>query len=213
MKWFNRKKKEKEIAWVRYQHIPILITNARLQRELLGKRLQWTIKEDGECVMIWQRKRKHIKRLTEVVISSHNQEIAADDIQTKVKACPEYLKILELIKANPTFRVIAEECRKGRSVTSVKTYDRDILYVVDIFDTSIMNYLHHTVVHQHCYHFGLPVVKLYQETRHRTLKDLLKFANHVLEYCESQKEYGKDEGVVVKTFRERHRCKDCGKEW
>jgi hypothetical protein len=208
-------KRKKEIPWHRYEHIPILTTNARLRRSLLGLRLQWTLKEDGENVTIWKRKKKYCKSCEEIVISSHNQEIASQDIQARVrKNClQDYEKILALIEANPTFRVVAEECAKGASVTGIKKYPRDILYVIDIFDESINNYLPYTQVYQYCYHYHIPVVTLFATTRHRTLKDLNKFASFVLATCNAEKDYGKDEGMVAKTFNEKHRCKDCGKEW
>jgi hypothetical protein len=56
-------------------------------------------------------------------------------------------------------------------------------------------------MYQQCYHYGIQTVKLYAETRHRTIKDLLKFKNHVLEYCDSQCEgKEKEEGMVCTTF-------------
>jgi len=200
---------KKDIPFQRYPHIALLTSNAKLRRMLLGKRLMWTIKEDGENVTIWLKKKKRgesslytglidLPKGTKIVVSSHNQENAAPDIITKVQGTPEYQKVLELINENPTFRVVVEECRKGRSITGIKTYDRDMLIVVDIFDTSTMNFLPYVNVHQHCYHHGLPVVKLYAETRHRTMTDLLKFKNHVLEHCDAVKE----EGMVVKTFND-----------
>lgn len=194
--------KRKELPWEHYPHIPILSTNARLRRSLLGLRLQWTVKEDGENVTIWKRTKKYCKKKQEIIISSHNQEIAAKDITARVTiGCKEdYEKILALIEANPTFRVVTEECLKGGSVTGIKRYEKSILYVVDIFDTSINNFLLYTQVYQYCYHLKIPIVQLYATTRHRTIKDLLKFCNHVLEYCNTEKDYGKDEGMVLKTF-------------
>jgi hypothetical protein len=193
----------KELPWEHYPHIPILMTNARLRRSLLGLRLQWTIKEDGENVTIWKRTKQYCKKKQEIVISSHNQEIAAKDITARVIiGCKEdYEKILALIEANPTFRVVAEECLKGGSVTGIKQYDKPILFVVDIYDTSIKNFLPYTQVYQYCYHYNIPVVQLYATTRHRTIKDLIKFSNQVLGYCNCICEgKQKDEGMVLKTF-------------
>lgn len=224
-KWFHSKDAEKNLGWGRYMHIPILTTNAKLQRMLLGLRLHWTIKEDGENVTIWLRKKKYSKKSQtrnmgiklprgfELVVSSHNQENASQDIVGRVRETEDYLKILKFIEANPTLRVVAEECTKGASVTGIRRYPRNILYVVDIFDTATNNFLSYTQVYQYCYHYGIPVVTLYATTRHRTIRDLNHFADFVLEYCNTDKDYGKDEGVVIKAFREKHRCKDCGKEW
>jgi len=196
------KKKQKELPWQHYPHIAILTTNARLRRLLLGLHLQWTIKEDGQNVTIWKRTKQYCKKKQEIVISSHNQEIAAQDITSRVKiSCKEdYEKILALIEDNPTLRVSAEECAKGASITGIKQYDRNTLFVFDIFDTTINNFLSYTQVYQYCYHYGIPVVKLFGVTRHKTLKDLNHFASFVLATCDTVKNYGKDEGMVVKTF-------------
>jgi len=52
-------------------------------------------------------------------------------------------------------------------------------------------------VHQHAFHHKIPIVKLYAETRHRSMKDLLKYKNHVLEYCHAMGE----EGMVIKAYK------------
>jgi hypothetical protein len=187
-------KRKKIVKFERYQHIPIL-TSGRIARSLLGKKLVFTIKEDGENVSIWITKtgRREI-----IHIASRNQEVAAMDIKVRVMRTEEFPKILTMLRDNPMFRVVVEECRKGRSVTGIKTYDRDQLFVIAIYDTVINNYLAETLMYQTTYHYGLKdqTVKMYAETRHRTIKDLLKFKNHVLEYCDSVKE----EGMVCKTF-------------
>jgi hypothetical protein len=148
------------------------------------------------------RTKKYCKRKQEVVISSHNQEIAATDIQSYVRKSPQYETILKLLKDFPMYRIVCEECTKGPSITGIKTYVEDILFVVDIYNTAEQKFLSYTQVYQTCYHYGLPVVTLYAVTRHRTIKDLIKFAHHVLEYCNTVKDYGKDEGMVLKTFDE-----------
>jgi len=187
--------RKKEIPWERYSHIPILEGNRRLQRQLLGLRLHFTIKHDGQNVTIWLRKKKYCKKKTEIIISSHNQENAFSDIVACVQKTEEYQKILELIADNPTFRVVAEECAKGASITGIRQYSKATLIVVDIFDTATMNYLSYTQVYQFCYHYHIPIVELYATTRHRTIKDLMKFSHHVLDYCNKPK----------------CQCLDCGK--
>jgi hypothetical protein len=189
------KKRQKQVPWQRYPSIGIMTSSSKLRRMLLGKQLYWTIKEDGENVCIWRKKNPH-KAGYDYVISSRNQEVAAPDLQARVKASPEYHAIMGLIWDNPTFRVYVEECKKGMSITRIKKYPEATLIVFDIFDTAIMNFLPYTLVYQHCFHYEIPVVKLHGITRHRTIKDLLKYKNHVLEVCEAIKE----EGMVAKTF-------------
>jgi hypothetical protein len=190
------KHKKKVVKFERYEHIGIL-NSSRLIRSLLGKKLTWTIKEDGENVSLWLKSFRRSKK-SELIISSRNLETASKDIQAKVKATVEFPKILKMLDDNPMFRVVVEECRKGKSVTQIKTYDHDQLFVIAIYDTAIERYLPFTLMAQTCYHYGIPTVKLYSETRHRTIKDLLKFKNHVLEYCDTMKE----EGMVCSTFED-----------
>jgi hypothetical protein len=190
-------KRKKELPWQRYPHIDLLTSNSKLRRMLLGKYLTWTIKEDGENVTIWRKKKPHTRGY-EIAISSHNQEQAATDMQLRVKSFPQYATVLRMIEDNPTYRVIVEECRKGSSITQIKQYSENILIVVDIYDTAISNFLPYTLVYQTCFHYELPCVKLFSTTRHKTMRDLLAYKNFVLKYCEDMHE----EGMVLKTFAE-----------
>jgi len=173
----------------KYPHIPNLLTMKPSPRLLLGRKLFWTIKEDGSCIAIW--KDKDI-----IQISSRNLKIASEDLQNLVKSTEDYKKVLELLKENPNFIVFVEACRKGRSITGITTYDRNILYCFDILDKSSNKFLPYVNVYQHCYHYDIPIVELYAETRHRSMKDLLKFKNHVLEHCNAIKK----EGMVIKAY-------------
>lgn len=183
----------------RYQHIPLLITMKPTPRILLGQRLYWTEKEDGSCMAIWMKDDK-------LQISSRNQEESASDLVALVKRTEEYSKVLKLLEENPQFVIYVEACRKGRSVTGIKVYDRDILFIFDIYDKSAEKFLPYICVHQHAFHHGIPIVKLYAETRHRSMKDLLKFRNHVLGYCEAVKQ----EGMVIKAYKIPERFQEWG---
>jgi len=179
---------ENKMGWkYQYVHIPNLETMRPTPRVLLGRILFWTEKKDGECVAIWDKAGK-------VQISSKNQEQANSDIVNKVQRSEDYPKVLRLLKENPQYVLYVEECVKGRSVTGAEEYDRDYLFLFDIYDRDAEKYLNYTAVHQHAYHHEISVVKLYARTRHRSMKDLLKFANHVLLYCKEVHL----EGMVIK---------------
>ena len=184
-------KKKKE--FIKYPHIPNLETmhnpNARI---LLGKTLYWTKKYDGSCLSFWLNKNKEIQ------ISSRNMSVAAPDLQEPAKQTAEYPKIVQLIKDYPNLIVYAELCRKGRSVTGVELYDHTFLVVFDMYDKNAEKFLPYINTHQYCFHYNIPIVELYARTRHRSMKDLLKFRNHVLEYCRDMH----FEGMVIKTFGE-----------
>ena len=177
----------------KYQHISILESLKPTPRILLGQYLFWTEKKDGECISLWINKSNHIQ------VSSKNQENAHEDIKHKVTVlCKEdYDKCVELLEENPQFVLFVEECKKGRSVTGAEVYNRHTLFLFDIYDRNAEKFLNYTAVYQHAYHYKIPVVGLYAKTRHRTMKDLLKFANHALEYC---KEEAHIEGIVIKAY-------------
>lgn len=178
------------MGWkLKYVHIPHLESLKPTPRILLGRILFWTEKKDGECVALWLKDDK-------VQISSRNQEDASSDIKNKVSVIckKDYDKCIALLRENPQFVLYVEECMKGRSVTGAEFYDEPHLYLFDIYDLNVKRYLNYTAVHQHAYHHKIPVVKLYAKTRHRSMKDLLKFANHVLSYCKEIE----IEGMVIK---------------
>ena len=175
----------------RYPHIPLLLSLKPSPRILLGQRLFWTEKKDGSCMALWLDEKSKIR------ISSRNLEIASVGLQNLVKNCEDYPKLLELLKENPQFIIYVEACRKGRSVTGIENYERNILYVFDIYDKNSAKFLPYVNVHQHAYHHNIPCVKLFAETRHRSMKDLLKFSNHALEYCEAMH----IEGMVIKAYK------------
>jgi hypothetical protein len=160
-------------------------------RILLGQRLFWTEKKDGSCITIW------LNKNSKIMVSSRNQENASADLQTLVRNCEDFPKVVELLKENPQFIIYVEACRKGRSVTGIENYERNILYVIDIIDKKSAKFLPYVVVHQHAFHHNVPCVKLFAETRHRSMTDLLKFKNHVLEHCEAVRL----EGMVIKAYK------------
>jgi len=183
----------------RYPHIANLQTMKPNPRILLGKRLLWQIKEDGSCMTVYWKDGYDKEREVGIVqISSRNLEDASQDLKNLVTRTEDYPKIIELLKDEPHYIIYCEACPKGRSVTGIKVYERDILFVFDIYDKTTEKYLPYTLIHQECFHRKIPCVKLYAETRHRTMKDLLKFKNHIIDYCNSMNE----EGMVVKYYGE-----------
>lgn len=204
----------------RYPSIPNFPNLRPTPRLLLGKRLFWTYKEDGECVCLWLGepswwKRKlfrffnvlfKIKRrgnnwligdkVYTLHVSSRNKIDAQSDIVKRVKSSKDYPKVLELLEENPEFVCYIEECPEGLSVTRVKKYDRTYLFLFDIYNRSAERFLPYVNVHQHAFHHKIPVVELYAETRFTSMKQLLKFRQEILKHCKENNL----EGMVVKTF-------------
>jgi len=173
-----------------YPHIPILGSIKPTPRILLGQRIFWTEKRDGSNIAIWINEDK-------VQISSRNLIDASSGLVALVKRTEEYSKIVELLQEHPQYIIYVEACRKGKSVTRIETYEKDCLIVFDMYDKSAKKYLSYILVHQYCYHFKIPIVKLWGESRHRSIKNLLKMADEALEYCKE----ANLEGMVIKAYK------------
>lgn len=198
-----------------YPHIPILSSMKPTKRILLGQRLFWTEKKDGSNIAIQLTKK--VEDLTlpnkavtyDVMISSRNNEQASPDLATLVKRTDDYPKILELIKENPQLIVYVEACKKGVSVTRVENYERDTLIIFDIYDKWADKFLPYILVYQNAFHYGIPVVKLWAETRHRSEKSLMAMADEAIEYCKANK----IEGMVIKAYKVSEQIRGYYKEY
>jgi hypothetical protein len=201
----------------RYPHISLLESINPNPRILLGQRLFWTEKKDGSNVNMWfEYKGQDMYAVDgttgeqlgvssrKLNISSRNQKNASSDIQALVKRCEDYPKILELLNENPQFQVYFEACKKGRSVTGAEIYDKDFIIVFDIYDRESKKFLNYVNVHQHCYHHGIAVVKLWAETQHATIEELMNMKEQALDYCKQ----AKLEGIVIKAYRLPPKCEE-----
>jgi hypothetical protein len=184
-----------------YPHIKLFDSVKPSKRIFLGKQLVWTFKKDGENIHIRLIPNPELNGEPLVRISSRNMDIASQEIVTKVTESEDYPKYIQMINDNPNYVPYFEECRKGRSVTGIEQYDRTTLFLFDILDLKTQRFLPYTLVHQTAFHYDIPVVPLYQVTRHRTIKDLTKYTELALEYCNNLTPY-RLEGMVVKAYGE-----------
>jgi len=176
-----------------YPHIANLLTLYPTPRILLGKRLSWTEKRDGSCIVIRREEDGYI-------ISSKNQEEASEDLVSLVHRTEEFDKVIGMLEDNPQYVIYVEACRKGRSVTGAELYDRDFIICFDIYDSQEEHFLTYTNTYQMCYHRQMPVVKLWAETRHTSMKDLLKWKKEALIYCKENS----IEGMVIKAHSKKY---------
>jgi len=77
--------------WKRYVDLEPIRRLRNEGRELYGQHVILTEKRDGENVSLWLDEERNVR------ISSRRQEDAGADIQSRMKATPEYPKIVELL--------------------------------------------------------------------------------------------------------------------
>jgi hypothetical protein len=180
-----------------YPHIPLIESMKPTKRVLLGQRLFWTHKKDGSNVAI-----QRVPEMTSggmgysTMISSRNQEHAANDIITLVARTEEMAKINLMLNDNPEFICYVEAVHEGISVTRIETYERDQLFLFDIFSKKSGKYLPYVLVHQMAFHYNIPVVGLWAETRHVTEASLEETVEQCLQYCKENSL----EGMVIKAY-------------
>ena len=185
---------------------PELNTIARLYPDpkiILNKRINWTEKVDGSNLRI-------ALIDNEIMISTRHQDKASDEFINCMKMTDEYDKVVQLIKEysglDPTRsfassfnfgpQIFGEILVKGKSPTGIEMHDKHEFIIFDIWDTSAQRFLPYNLLHQYCYHFSLPIVRLFGESEHETLEDLYKFRDEMIKKCVEEKR----EGVVLKAF-------------
>jgi len=96
-------------------------------RELLGHIITITEKRDGENVSIW------LDENDEPHISSRRQAKAESDIQSRMKATPEYERAIELLKNERRFDnefILYGELLKGVSPTRIEPRRKHIHWIL-----------------------------------------------------------------------------------
>ena len=165
-------------------------------RELLGEHIIYTVKRDGENVSLWLNDEK------ETVISSHRQETADSNIQSRMKATPEYDKVVELL--NDVYNcdvVVYGELLKTVSPTRIEPRRKHTHWILfDVWDCVNERYLPYNLVYQLAYHYKIPVVEIVDEHQPMSMTELTDKIDEVKKWCKRHRR----EGVVGKV----HNSKD-----
>lgn len=165
---------------------------------LLGEEVYWTEKRDGSNIGCY------FDENNEVQFRSRNMDKASEQFYNYLKLTDEYPKVIELLRDagewQSEYVIFGELLTKGKSPTKIETHDKHEFVVFDIWyskkegEGRFMNY---TLVHQHCSHFGLPVVELYGTSNSKTLEHFFEFKDKMLTKALENKR----EGVVGKVWR------------
>lgn len=191
--------------WKKYPELENLRRLKNEGRELLGKTIDWTEKRDGQCVSII------LDEDERWIISSHNREIAEENIQQRFSLTPEFPKIKDLL--------ITECSQYGKnyiaygelllpiSPTRVERNKKYIHWILfDIYDLNNERFIPYEQLYQLAYNYKIPVVKRIIQSIHGNMTQLSGAVDIMLKWAKRHRR----EGVVGKVysdqifFKEKH---------
>lgn len=185
------------MRWIKYPDLEPIRRLRNEGRELLGKDIYITEKRDGSNISLW------VNDDSEVVISSHNLEVADNNLITLIKSVPEYDKIINFLKTEKqdyNHKYIAYgELISGRGATRIerlKKYPHWILF--DIRDIEEDKFLGYNNIHQHAYHWKIPIVKALAIINMKSMEELQTEVQKWLKWCRKHSR----EGIVGKNYSE-----------
>lgn len=162
---------------------------------LLGHIIYWQEKRDGSNMGVY------LTGEGDLALRSRNRDRASESFHRIFLETEEAENVKELLISmrdvwNDECVIFGELLTKGKSPTRTEMHEKHEFVVFDIWSSKTGGFLPYTLVYQHCYHFGIPIVELYATSQHTTLETLLTFRDMMLEIA---KKNGR-EGVVGKTY-------------
>jgi len=178
-----------------YLEIPSINHIRPNPRILLGKLIYWFEKRDGSCIATW------LDEKNKLIISSRRMKEASKDLQAILKRTEEYSKIKDLLLNqrkdwNTELIIFGELLSKGKSPARFELHDKEEYIIFDMWYLNEEHFLPYNRIYQYCYQWRIPIVEQWGESKHRSIKSLLKFRDEMLKLA---KEKGR-EGVVLKTW-------------
>lgn len=185
-----------DICKVKYPSLNRIIMLYPNPEILLGHRIFWQEKRDGSNMGVYLTKKG------DLALRSRNLDRASEDFHRIFLETDEAKKVRELLIFmqqdgwNDECVVFGELLVKGKSPVRTELHKKHEFIVFDIWSSKTGGFMSYTLVHQYCYHFGIPIVEVYGQSRHTTLESLLEFRDKMLEIAKGN---GR-EGVVGKTY-------------
>lgn len=162
---------------------------------LLGKEIVWQEKRDGSNLGV------RLSESDDLEARTRRRKNASEDFFNAFINTEEAEKVRELLvdlkhNYNDECVVFGELLREGKSPTKVEFHEKDSFVVFDIWSSKMGDFVTYTLVHQHCYNYGIPVVSLYGVSKHVTIESLYSFRDKMLDTAKESCR----EGVVGKTY-------------
>ena len=182
------------MKWQKYFDLEPIKRLKNEGRELLGKRITLTEKRDGENVSIW------LGDDGQIHVSSHNLEVASEDIINRLKTTREFERIVDFLKSEKQFNrtyIAFGELMNRTGPTRIERPKKRVQWIIfDIFDVTEERYIEYTMVYQKAFHFKIPVVKVIDEFIPCSLEELESKIVEVKKWCKRHAR----EGIVGKCY-------------
>ncbi len=189
-----------EIKWRKYSSLEPVRRLRNEGRELLGNRVIFTVKRDGENVSRWVGE-DGVHR-----ISSRNQETASSDIQSRMKFVPEYKKTIALLDNEYNEGLILYgELLKTQSPTGAEPRRKNIHWILfDVWDMKDERYIGYNKLYQLAYQYKIPVVPIMDEIIPMSMTELFACIDKAKTWCRRHRR----EGVVLKDYSNQNFAKE-----
>ena len=181
--------------WIKYRDLEPVRRLRCEGRELLGKDVYVTEKRDGSNISLW------INDANIVCISSHNLEVADENLTDLMKSTPEYPKIRNFLSEEKNkYRhsyIAYGELVSGKGATRIERVKKTPHWVLfDILNVEDNRFLGYNLIYQHAYHWKIPVVKALAIVALSSMEELNAEIEKWLKWCRKHSR----EGIVLKVF-------------
>ena len=185
-----------DISKIRYPEMTNLLNLEPAPQIILGRELVVQEKRDGSNLGIYLGTNGELK------IRSRNMDEASQDFYAALGRTTQAEGIHELLldasQWGQEFVIFGEMLLKGKSPTRTELHDKEEFIIFDIWEATGQRWMSYVEVHQHCHHFGLPIVELYGTANIRKISTLIEFKDRMLEVALQK---GR-EGVVIKAYKD-----------
>ena len=188
----DEEKERKIISYPEIGYIRDLYPNPEM---LLGKKIIWEEKRDGSNCGAYLDKDDQIR------FRSRHMEIAEQSIIDAIYRTRHIENLKDCLmdskhQWHSDNTVFFELLMEGKSPTRTELHEEDDLTVFDIYSFK-SGWLNYNGIYQMCYHFKLPVVRVFGISQHVTIESLLSYRDKMLEKCLKE---GR-EGIVGKVWK------------
>ena len=167
-----------DLEKIEYPHLERIYNLKPNPHVLLGQEIYWTEKRDGSNIGAYLNEEG-------LQLRSRNKDKASEDFYKAFNSSEQAQGVLELLQDAQNwgneYVIFGELLTKGKSPTKIELHETNEFVVFDIWDSKNERFMNYNGVHQHCHHFGIPIVELYGICNVNTIDALYAFKDRMLE--------------------------------